>query len=528
MKNKKYFFISICLSFLLMIRFDAKGQTTFQKWTGRNCYDVQPTIDGGYIVAAEVSYSVHLLKITSQADTLWARTFSVAGGIDLGYSVKQTTDSGFIVAGANNAFGSSDVYLIRTDSNGDTLWTKTYGGTGAEYAYSMLQTSDGGFTMAGSTTSFGAGGADVYLIHTDANGNIAWTRTFGGTGDDYGYSVRQTADNGYIIAGETYSFGAGGKDVYLIRTDINGDTLWTKTLGGSLDDNARTVIEKADSGYVLSGYTKSFGTGMSDAYLISTNANGNVLWSKTYGSADDDFSYSMNTTNDGGYILTGETFGFGSGGASDIYLIRTDINGDTIWTKILGRPALRMDYGNSVQQASDGGFIIAGQSVDPGAGVPPSFQGYLLKTDSGGSSGCYEGNPPSAQVSAATIVSSPPTQVAAGGIIKHPAPQIQMLCYIANICFSTGIPEEDKPLTEEVIYPNPAQNFCIYEASLSSGQNGCVMMYDLTGRLLASYSLNTGANKIEMDLNPYSNGIYIYSTLINGKDASHRKLVIAR
>jgi len=196
----------------------------------------------------------------------------------VGYSVQQTADSGYIIAGATASFGAghNDVYLIRTNAQGDTLWTRTYGGLGVDYGYCVRQTSDGGYIIAGITNSFGAGILEAYLIKTNALGETLWTRTYGGADEDWANSVQQTADGGYIIGGRTLSFGAGSYDVYLIKTDAAGDTLWTRTFGGTSADEGRSVRQTADGGYVIAGITSSFGAGYSDVYLIKTDANGNV------------------------------------------------------------------------------------------------------------------------------------------------------------------------------------------------------------------------------------------------------------
>ena len=154
---------------------------------------------------------------------------------------------------------------------GDTLWTRTYGGSREDRGYSVQQTSDGGYIIAGGTESFGAGERDVYLVKTDSSGDTLWTRTYGGSYQDQGFSLQQTSDGGYIIAGVTRSFGAGGYDVYFVKTDSSADTLWTRTYGGSDDDRGRSVQQTSDGGYVIAGYTGSFGAGYSDVYLVKVS-----------------------------------------------------------------------------------------------------------------------------------------------------------------------------------------------------------------------------------------------------------------
>ena len=170
------------------------------------------------------------LVFAQAPDTLWTKTY---GGIeyDWGFSVQQTDDGGYIIGGAIYSFGSisGDVWLLKTDANGDTVWTKIYGGAGTDEGQCVQQTTDSGYIIVGWTESFGAGAWDVWLLKTDADGDTLWTKTYGGIFVDYGYSVQQTNDGGYIIVGWTKSFGAGDYDVYLVKTDVDGDTLWTKT-----------------------------------------------------------------------------------------------------------------------------------------------------------------------------------------------------------------------------------------------------------------------------------------------------------
>ncbi len=370
-----------------------------QKWIrtyGGTNYDwgfsVQQTTDGGYIIAGTTisfgagAWDFYLIKTDSIGDTLWTKTYGGVN-IDYGYSVQQTSDGGYIVVGYTTSFGTgaADVYLIKTDSTGDTLWTKTYGGTNEDYGYSVQQTSDGGYIIVGATDSFNPFIFDVYLIKTNASGDTLWTKTFGGADHDKGWYVQQVSDIGYIIAGETWSLGAGSADVYLIKTDSTGDTLWTKTYGGTNEDYGYSVQQTSDGGYIIVGYTKSFGTGSADVYLIKSNSFGDTLWTRIFGKSNDDYGYSVQQTSDEGYIVAGWSYSFGTGSA-DVYLIKTNATGDTLWTRIYG--GTWDDDSYSVKQTSDGGYIIAGDTRSFGAGY---FDVYLIKTDAIGNGDVEEG-----------------------------------------------------------------------------------------------------------------------------------------
>jgi hypothetical protein len=205
-------------------------------------------------------------------------------------------------------------------------WNKTYGGTGDSWANSLVQTSDGGYAIAGNTNSFGAGSYDVYLVKTDAEGNIQWNQTYGGTGNDRVHALVQTGDGGYTLAGWTTSFGAGGSTAYLIKTDENGNMEWYGTYGGE-NSASHGMIQTIDGGYALASFTLYYGAGWGDFYLVKTDANGVMLWNMTYGGTDWDGAYDLVQTSDGGYALAGYTWSFGAGGY-DVYFLKTDLNGN--------------------------------------------------------------------------------------------------------------------------------------------------------------------------------------------------------
>ena len=249
------------------------------------------------------------------------------------------------------------------------VWEKTFGGSSRDEGWSVQQTTDGGFVIAGGTSSFGAGGDDVYLIKTDSEGNLLWEKTFGGSSWDSAHSVQQTTDGGFIIAGYTGSFGAGNDDVYLIKTDPNGEMLWQNTFGGSKWDYGYSVQQTTDGGFIIAGDTSSFSAWpYSDVYLIKTDSVGNMQWQKTFGGSHFDFGWSVQQTADGGYIIAGDTKSFGGAPfREDLYLIKTDTNGNLLWQKTF---IVSLSWA-AVQQTTDGGYIIVAGST-------------LIKTDTNG------------------------------------------------------------------------------------------------------------------------------------------------
>ena len=289
-------------------------------------------------------------------------------GYESAEDIIQTNDSGYVITGYTTSFGAGgyDVLLVRTNQFGDTLWSKTFGGSGSDYGKSIQMTNDGGYIIAGYTTSFGAGNYDVYLIKTDGLGNTLWTKTYGGTNDDRGYSVKQTTDNGYIIAGYTRSYGSGNVETYLIKTNTNGDAIWTKAIGTSgFSEYGTSVIQTDDGGYFITCGTIRF-------VIIKTDDNGNVQWAKLINEVGG-FT-SAQQLPDQGFIITGHYQSSFGVGLYDVLLVRTDSSGNILWANTYG--GIDNDYGTSVQLTSDNGFIIAGHTESFGAG---GIDFYMIK-----------------------------------------------------------------------------------------------------------------------------------------------------
>jgi hypothetical protein len=342
---------------------------------------VQQTSDGGYILAGYTKSSgkggqdFWLVKTDSAGNQQWNKTYGGAQD-DEASSVQQTSDGGYILAGTTRSSGAGfyDLWLVKTDSAGNQQWNKTYGGTDADGASSVQQTSDGGYIIAGFTFSFGNGFEDFWLVKTNSSGNQEWNRTYGGTGYEVATSVQETFGGGYILAGETSSVGFGHYDFWLVKTGNLGYQQWNKTYGGTDHDSARSVQQTSDGGYIIAGLTDSFGAGSADFLLVKTDLAGSLQWNKTYGGTQDDEAYSVRQTSDGGYIAGGYSSSFGAG-SHNFWLVKTGLSGYQQWNKTyLGTSWYEA---RSVQQTSDGGYIVGGSTNSTGHG---GFDFWLLKT----------------------------------------------------------------------------------------------------------------------------------------------------
>jgi len=341
---------------------------------------VTQTSDGGYaVVGFTQSFgpgtgAAWLIKTDENGNEQLNETYG-GSGFDSLNSVVQTSDGGYALAGGTESFGSggSDVWLIKVDRFGNEEFNETYGGADTERQFSMIQTSDGGYALAGETASFGSGDDDAWLIKTDSNGNEEFNETYGGPDDESALSVVQTSDGGYALGGDTGSFGPGTLGAWLVKTDDNGNEEFNETYGGSEIDQAFSVVQASDGGYALAGETASFGTGDDDAWVIKTDDKGNEEFNETYGGPDDEIFVSMVQTPDGGYALAGKTDTFGSGGG-DAWLVKTDGNGNEEFDKKYG--GSDSDSASSLVRTPDGGYALAGETASFGSG---SFDGWLIK-----------------------------------------------------------------------------------------------------------------------------------------------------
>lgn len=377
---------------------------------------------------------MNALLIESGPQEEWNVTF---GGdkYDLFFTVQETSDGCFIACGGTNATGfdiGGDCWLVKTDANGNMLWNKTFGGSKTENGHGLLQTIDGGFIISAITESFGAGSADVWVIKTDVTGNEEWNKTYGGSSyDSIGKTITQTPDGGYLIAGSTQSFGFGGRDGWLIKINTTGYEQWNKTYGTEYNEHFWEAHLTSDGGFIMIGFVDNSSAQRRDAWIVKTDSNGVTEWEKLIGPANQGLSIQQTADNgylllaevkdtvyggylnawmvkidqngneqwnklfitpkgddcfavhhtikplsDGCFIMTGITNGkIPVYSIGDLWLTKTDENGNILWEKIIGGPQYDSTY--SVHGTSDGGFIVSGMTYSYGSG--DNFNAWLVK-----------------------------------------------------------------------------------------------------------------------------------------------------
>ncbi|MDR3272603.1 MAG: T9SS type A sorting domain-containing protein, partial [Flavobacteriaceae bacterium] len=365
---------------------------------------IQQTSDGGYIVAGitnsndgDVSGNHGnsdgwVVKLNPSGEIDWQKCLG-GSDYDSASSIQQTSDGGYIVAGrtssndgdvSGNHGGNSDGWVVKLDASGAVQWQKCLGGSNSEVFNAIQQTSDGGYIVAGYTNSNDGdvsgnhGSDDFWVVKLNASGELLWQKCLGGSGQDSVYSIQQTSDGGYIAAGFTTSndgdvsgFHGGYYDGWVVKLDASGNLLWQKCLGGSgFEDWAYSIQQTSDGGYIVAGYTSSNDGDVSgfhggyDGWVVKLDTSGKLLWQKCLGGSDWDFLYSIQQTSDGGYIVAGYTISNdgdvseNNGNYHEAWIVKLDASENLLWQKCLG--GSYYEVFNSIQQTSDGGYIVAG------------------------------------------------------------------------------------------------------------------------------------------------------------------------
>ena len=463
--------ITIHLAFIISIFADAQS-IRFNRTYGGSDVDlgqtVCQTIDGGYIFSGRTSSFGHgqedayIVKTNAFGDTLWTK--ALGGPLnDYGYTIKPSGDAGgYLVSGHSDSYGPCDCQglFFKTDSMGNLLWLNTYGGMKDEITSSFDYTNDGGYVLIGFTCSYGDTLGDIYIVRTNSVGDTIWTKHYGGNDAERGYNVYQVADGGFVFSGYTNSFGAGGEDFYLCKIDGDGNLLWQKTFGGVNDEVPWCMQQTDDAGFILAGFTKSFGAGLDDGWVVKVDSLGNEQWSHTYGDICSDNLYHIDFANDNGYIMSGNRRDLGS--QEDWYFVKIDSLGSQQWWQTYGDLADQVS--GSIIQCSDSGYVIVGRSNSSG-----NYDAELIKTD-------VFGNIP------------------------------------------VGIENTVSNTNSVLVYPNPTTGvFHLAVTNLQPGKDK-MEIADMLGNII--YSVNVDSYKTEVDLTGRALGIYFVRFITEKKTYS--------
>ncbi|MBX7140853.1 MAG: T9SS type A sorting domain-containing protein [Chitinophagales bacterium] len=358
-----------------VVRTAADGDTVWTKTYGGTSSDVAKDIvklDGGHYMIGGFTSSfgldepdIYLIEIDYDGNALWSKTIGTEENEQLN-KIRKTSDGGFIICGITEKLSHYKYYIVKTNSSGDTLWTRAYDYGIAEW---IEQTDDGGYILVVYPYEpFGVTRYDFQLVKLDSDGETAWSKFYGAADPvhEISFAVQQATDGGYLLAGRVDGYGAGGSDFLILKTDADGDSLWSKTFGGGEDERAFTLINTSDGGYLIGGYTATFGGGYFDFYLVKTDENGDSLWTRTYGGEWQEMVFDVKETSDGGFAAVGYTLSYGAGDY-DAYLVRT--NHDGVVTAISQpetsfgeRPELLQNYPNPFNSST----VISWQSPKAG------------------------------------------------------------------------------------------------------------------------------------------------------------------
>ena len=317
----------------------------------------------------------------------WARTYGFSNS-ETATDIRATSDGGFVLSGSIGKYVTGVVLaaqalVVRLDANGNILWQRNYGGVGGEAFSAIRPTADGGYIVAGYTTSFGSGDLDAWVLKLDNAGNVTWQRAYGGTSSDVANVVEPTPDGGYVVAGYTASYGAVNQDAWILKLAANGDVVWQKAYGGG--GSANSIQPTSDGGHIVAGYTQSYGAGIADAWVLKLDAAGDISWQRTYGSGFHDEAKSVRQVADGGYVVAGH-WGFnyllGNNWYGEAWVMRLDPAGNLIWQ--LTRGGNGFDEANAVEPTVDGGYVAVGNQVRGSGYAYEGPRAVLLKLDANG------------------------------------------------------------------------------------------------------------------------------------------------
>ena len=474
----------------------------------------------------------------TQTDTI-ARMY-VFGGVnnDSAEEIEATADGGYIVIGStsSNSSGNTDAYLLKVDSLCNYEWSKALGGANNDWGYSIKQTFDKGFIIASSSNSYGIGGYDAVLMKRDSLGNFVWRKGYGGVDWDFAYSIVQTYDSGYVFCGETYNNSNGFSDVFIVKTNPLGDTLWTRTFGGALIDKGNSVIETSDSNIVVAGVKNTLADS-TEIYVLKLDPNGTLLWDSVYGNPLYENANAIIETSNGDYVITGATSSFSPTGDNDFYLIRTDKDGTVIWANSFGNPGVpEDDEAFDVYEELNGDLINVGSTSAAGGGMEDATLFYINSFGNWAGLGPTFGSLNNEGLKSFTVGNDGDYCMA--GYTTSFGNGIEDVLIIKLDTVYNGQDTSTSVFTDLIplaileasnvfdfrVYPNPAKDFVSVELNSWELNSYQFILTDINGRIVRSTRINGIRNKIKLE--NIQKGIYIYSLMNESFQIGKGKLII--
>ncbi len=381
----KLLVLAIAIPAIVSTVWGSEGDTLWTRYYGGDFNQVAnaacSTGDGGCLVAGHTQHSytddwdMYAVRLTASGDTLWTHDYGITDYYEEARDVCPSGDGGFMLAGNTNAYTPTwaDMYLMKINANGDTAWSEHYGGLYAEVAYSICPTGEGGFLLTGKTDSFIPPGGGLYLVRVDASGGVIWSFAYGGE-SGIAYDAVATLDGGFVVVGYLWT-ASNGEDAYIFKVNSAGEMVWNLQCGGSEDDFATAICPAGDGGYMVAGYTGSFGAGSWDVYLIKVDASGDTVWTRTYGGTSFEEAWGVIPSNDGNYLLAGHT-GQTTTTYTDMLLVKLDPAGNQLWWKTYGGD--NEDQAAALCASDDGHYYLAGRSI---SFTWPYLDAYVVKVD---------------------------------------------------------------------------------------------------------------------------------------------------
>lgn len=497
---------------------------------------IQQTAEGGYAIASftetfgDGQEDFLLIKLDSAGVISWSKTFG-DGFSDIATTVKQTSDNGYIMVGGTRCYGAGqyDLFVVKTDALGNLSWAKAIGGSSIDAANSVQQTSDGGYIVAGFSYSYSGDSSDIFVIKLTSTGTTSWATSIGGTGEDVVTNcIQQTTDGGYIVAGWTTSFGAGGSDFFIIKLASGGNVSWARVIGGSSDDAANAIQQTSDGGYLVVGNTTSYGAGGQDVLVIKLTSTGTVSWATTYGGSSLDNPWSTYQATDGDYMVVGETQSFGMGG-QDFLVMKLGSTGNITWAKTFGGAG--DECANWVIQTSSGEFMVAGDAQSFG---PGGYDVLVIKINQDGTmaptcpwypAAVNTSNPTPSSSSPTVGANELPSNVSVFPTVTSPSVQAVDICADAAV-------EENKNYIKGNLscIANPVSRSAVINYQIPVTSKVSLKVYDISGicvKNILNEEKQAGNYSININTKNLNAGVYLVS-LNAGNLRETKKLILVK